>query len=711
MIRKKSIAGALEKIYEETENCVALQSIRDGLVMIIPVLMIGSFSILFRSLPIPVYQDFISNFGGGFLADIFVFLYGATVGFLAVYLTISISVSYTGKRLPDKSFSYGSLFASLISFCICAGMFQEGFSIGVLGAQGLFTAIVCALSASALYCSLIKAMTGSLRLYTDGADGEFNRSLAMLFPIVIISLLFAVFNLILVKFFHVTGFNMLFSNVLTHIFSGMGRSLGTTVLYLCLTNVMWMFGIHGDNVLESVTVNIFMPGIEINRQLLEAGAQPTEIYSQTFYDVFALMGGSGGTLSLLLAILLFGRRRGNRRLAKYSALPMIFNINEIMMFGLPVVFNPIMMIPFLATPVVQILIAGLAVQLHLVPVVTQQVPWTTPIILSGYLATGSAAGAVLQIINVLAGVMIYCPFIKIYEYEKNKDSSKKMDQLLHILRKSEVEDKPVELLTLRNYSGEVAKEIAEELRFKIGGQLPRLFYQPQFDRKGNCVGAEALLRWETQSYGTVYPPLIVRLAEEAGVLEELEEGVFRAVVRDMESLVDVIGKEAKISINVTGTTIQSERFELFLRELRDRYPHYSTRICVEITEQAALNFDDELTQRLTRIKEMGYSLAIDDFSMGSTSIKYLQTNIFDMVKLDGGLSRDILTNSRSRDIIASITELSHNFGIRVLAEYVETEEQKRVLEETGCLLYQGYLYSPAVPVEQFQEICGARKVK
>ncbi len=179
-----------------------------------------------------------------------------------------------------------------------------------------------------------------------------------------------------------------------------------------------------------------------------------------------------------------------------------------------------------------------------------------------------------------------------------------MDQLLHILRKSEVEDKPVELLTLRNYSGEVAKEIAEELRFKIGGQLPRLFYQPQFDRKGNCVGAEALLRWETQSYGTVYPPLIVRLAEEAGVLEELEEGVFRAVVRDMESLVDVIGKEAKISINVTGTTIQSERFELFLRELRDRYPHYSTRICVEITEQAALNFDDELTQRLTRIKEM-----------------------------------------------------------------------------------------------------------
>lgn len=711
MKKKNNMMRVLEKIYDATENSVALQSIRDGLVMIIPVLMVGSFSIMFRSLPIPAFQNFISSFGGGFLSDIFVFLYGATIGFMAVYLTISISVSYTGKRLPDKSFSYGSLFVSLICFCICGGMFQEGFSVGVFGPQGLFTAIVCALSASAMYCSLMKAMNGSVRLYTDGADGEFNKSLAMLFPIIIISVLFAVFNLVLVKVFHVTGFNMLFSNVLTHIFSGMGRSLGTTVLYLCLTNVMWMFGIHGDNVLESVTTNIFMPGVEINRQLLEAGAQPVEIFSQTFYDVFALMGGSGGTLSLLLAIFLFSKRRGDRRLAKYSALPMFFNINEIMMFGLPIVFNPIMLIPFLATPVVQILIASLAVQLHLVPIVTQQVSWTTPVILSGYLATESAAGAVLQVVNILVGMMIYCPFIKMYDYVKNKDSAKKMDQLLHILRKSEKEDKPVELLTLRNYSGEVAKEIAEELRFKISGQLPRLFYQPQFDREGNCVGAEALLRWETQSYGTVYPPLIVKLAEEAGILNELEEGVFRAVIRDMESLIDVIGKDAKISINVTGTTIQSENFELFLKELKVRYPAYSTRICVEITEQATLNFDDMLTSRLTRIKEMGYSLAIDDFSMGSTSIKYLQTNIFDMVKLDGALSRDILTNSRSRDIIASITGLSNNLGVRVLAEYVETEEQKRVLEETGCLLYQGYLYSPAVPVEEFQEICCTRKEK
>ena len=88
--------------------------------------------------------------------------------------------------------------------------------------------------------------------------------------------------------------------------------------------------------------------------------------------------------------------------------------------------------------------------------------------------------------------------------------------------------------------------------------------------------------------------------------------------------------------------------------------------------------------------------------MGSTSIKYLQTNVFNLIKLDGSMTRVILKNRRSKDIIASITKLSSDLGIDVLAEYVETEEQRQALEEVGCYLYQGYLYSPAVPMDKLQ---------
>lgn len=702
MKNNKSRIRILEKIYEVSENSAAMQSIRDGLVMLIPILMIGSFAVVLRSMPISWYQNFIQGFAGGIFSDIFLWLYNGTRGFMAVYLNIAISISYTEKLLPDRAFSYGSLFTSLICFCICGGFLQEGFNVEFFGAQGVFTAIICSLCASAMYCSLAQRFSGPARIYTDGADGEFNSAIGMILPCVLISLLFAFLNMIFVRTFHLTGFNMLFAQLLPRLFEGMGRSLGTVILVITMTNVLWVFGIHGDDALGSVMYQLFVPTAEINQQLIESGAQATEIYSRTFCDMFGLMGGSGSTLSLLLAVLLYSKRRSNRRLAKYSVFPMLFNVNESMVFGLPIVFNPILAIPFLVTPIVQLLIASVATQLNLVPIVVNPVQWTTPAILGGYIATGSVAGAVLQIVNIFVGVLIYRPFVKLYDAEKTRNSRKKMDTLVELLQKSEREDLPVALLTLRGSSGETAKSIAEEIRYKIARERPRLFYQPQFDHEGKCIGAEALLRWEHPEYGMIYPPLVVQLAEESGILGQLEEGVFKAVIQDMQQLLPLLGKETKISVNVTGTTIQTEAFESFLRELQQKYPDYCSRICVEITEQVTLNFDDALIERLTRIHDMGYSLAIDDFSMGSTSIKYLQTNVFDLVKLDGGLSRNVLKNPRSRDIIASIASLTNNFGIQVLAEYVETEEQKKVLENAGCCLYQGYLYSPAVPVEKFE---------
>lgn len=171
----------------------------------------------------------------------------------------------------------------------------------------------------------------------------------------------------------------------------------------------------------------------------------------------------------------------------------------------------------------------------------------------------------------------------------------------------------------------------------------------------------------------------------------------------MEQLCKILGEDAKISINVTGGTIQSDDFEQFLKRMRERYPQHCAHICIEITEQAALQINEKLIERLTRIRELGFGLAIDDFSMGSTSIKYLQTNLFQLIKLDGSLSRDVMNNTRSRSIISSITKLSRDFEIRVLAEYVETEEQRKILEDAGCCWYQGYLYSPAVPLGELEQ--------
>lgn len=700
-MKTKRFEQKLQRLYDVMDNSRPLKSIRDGLVMLIPLLLIGAFSVVLRSMPISGYQHFIKTFLDGIFDKIFSFLYNATLGFIAVNLVITISVSYAKKVQKAQEFNYGPTITSLICFCIFSGVQQEGFTLSAFGAQGVFTAIVCALFASAAYFALEKRMLRSLHLYADGADGEFNRAVVMVLPVILVSLIFAVINVGFEKIFHVAGFQMLFTNAINHIFDKMGRSLGTMILFLVLSNIMWFFGIHGNDVLEPVSQMLFVPAIEINQQLVASGAPATEIFSKTFYDVFVLMGGSGNTISLFLALLLFSKRKNNKRLACYSALPMLFNVNEILVFGLPIVFNPLLLIPFVLTPVVLVLFSTLVMQMGLVPIPTVPVEWTTPVLLGGYIATGSLKGSVLQLVNIIIGVCIYRPFVKLYDGEKNRDALGRLDKLVHIFKQSEEADQPIEVLALTKVEGEVAKSLAGELQYSLRRQLPRLFYQPQYDKDGQCIGAEALMRWNHPVYGVIYPPLVVKLASECGILLPMEEAVFRSVIRDMAAWKEKLEDRMQISVNVTGTTIQMEEFENFLERLYKEFPKACSHICIEITEQAVLKIDEELIQRLTRIHNMGYGLAIDDFSMGSTSIKYLQSNVFDLLKLDGALSRDVLKNPRSREIVASIVGLAKNLGIQVLAEFVETEEQREVLEQIGCYQYQGYLYSPAVPADVF----------
>lgn len=700
----KTVRHKMQKLYQYLDGLKILRCIRGSLVLMIPVLLIGSLALVFCSLPIAGYQTIIHEFLSGALYTFFHGIYQATFGLLAVYMTMSVAVCYTQQNMSVRSHNYGTLFTSLICFFIFSGVFAEGeFQVAAFGAQGMFTAIVCALSASFLYDIISRKISMAVRLYAEGTDDTFHDMIFTIIPLGIVSGIFAVLNMLLAYVFHVSSFQMLLTNLINHIFENMGRSLGTAVLFEALLNLLWFFGIHGNDVLESACQNIFVPAIDVNNELIRQGLPATEIYSKTFFDVFVIMGGCGGVLCLLLVILFFGKRRSNRNLARFAALPMLFNISEMMVFGLPIVFNPVFLIPFLCVPVVLTLVSSFAIQMGFVPVPIHTVEWTTPILLGGYLATDSIAGSILQLINVGIGMLIYYPFVRLFEEESLRNAELRMERLVRILQESEETRNPVSLLTLRNDMGAVARGLADDLVFQMRTGLPVMYYQPQFDADGECIGAEALLRWKHSLYGMVYPPLIVKLAEESDKLLALEKSIFQAVFHDMERLCSVFGENAKISVNATGGTIQSDDFEQFLQQLKEEYPAYCRNVVIEITEQAALQINEKLIERLTRIQNLGFGLAIDDFSMGNTSIKYLQTNLFSLIKLDGALSKGVMNNSRSRDIIASIAKLSSDFGIRVLAEYVETKEQQKILADAGCCWYQGYLYSPAVPLEELEK--------
>lgn len=701
---KVQLKKTIFRFYEQLNNIHLIQAIKGSLVMMVPVIMVGAFAIVLRSLPVAVYQDWLHSFADGAMDKLLEFVNQATFGILSLYMVVSLSICYASKVHELSGNFMGVVFSSLVSFCIASDTFGENTQISdVLGTNGLFTAIVTTLFATSMYFWLNKKIKVNIRIYTSGTDEMYFHMIRYILPIMIIGIVSALFNLLIYYLFGVRSFQQLYITALNSLFGWAGRSFGTTLLYVFMVHFLWFFGIHGGNVMNTVGTDILEPGLDVNAAALAAGNVPTEIYSKSFVDVFVIMGGCGSTMCLLIAILLFEKKRGMRKLARFATIPSLFNINELLLFGVPLVYNPIMLIPFFLTPIVNLIISTAAMKLGLVPVLTHSVEWTTPVILGGYYATGSVAGAILQVVNLSVGVMIYRPFVLLMRRENMKNSRARMNKLIEILQESEDTRVPVTLIEQEGDAGVVAKFLSDDLEEEVKTGKPQMYFQPQYNSDNQCIGAEALLRWNNPVYGMVYPPLVIKLLEETQLLTQAETGILKTVLEDMEQIRDVYGEHVKISVNVTGDTIQLDEYEAFLGEMTAVYPEYISNIMLEITEQASFQIDEEFTERLTRIKDMGYRLAIDDFSMGNTSVKYLRSNVFDMIKLDGSLIRDIETNDRSRGIVKNMVNMAKEFNIDILAEFVETEEQRALLEKLDCHLYQGYLYSPAVPLETFLE--------
>ena len=271
------------------------------------------------------------------------------------------------------------------------------------------------------------------------------------------------------------------------------------------------------------------------------------------------------------------------------------------------------------------------------------------------------------------------------------------EAFVNYYKENEASLQSVNLIELNNVYGDFVKELCADLRHDLFKMIT-MYYQPQYDYDGNCVGVEALLRWKHPEYGIIYPPLVIKLAEECGLLTKLEEKIFSLVLEERSKVVDRFG-DVKISVNITGPTIIKPEFKDFLTELNVKEGFKDKKICIEITEQTALEENEETLEALKFVHSLGIALAIDDFSMGKTSLQYIKYGIFDILKIDGSLVKGLGRESNCKEIISSITELTSTLSMLVIAEFVETEEEKEILHSINCDNYQGYLYSKAVPLE------------
>jgi diguanylate cyclase (GGDEF)-like protein/PAS domain S-box-containing protein len=228
----------------------------------------------------------------------------------------------------------------------------------------------------------------------------------------------------------------------------------------------------------------------------------------------------------------------------------------------------------------------------------------------------------------------------------------------------------------------------------------RLFFQPQVNRRGVVIGAEALLRWPLDGGPMVSPAEFIPLAEDTGHIVQLGLWVLRTACAQLARWqTDDSTRHLKIAVNVSARQFHQPDFVASVKETVHAAGIDPGRLELELTESAILSDVDETILRMNELRALGIRFALDDFGTGYSSLSYLKRLPFDQLKIDQSFVRDMAENQGCEAIVLAILSLSHALGLEVVAEGVETPEQRDFLRQHGCDSFQGYLFGKPLPIE------------
>ena len=386
-----------------------LKALREGVLMAMPLVLVGSIFTLIGSFPIEAWTTWLNKHGE--LDVLLNTMANNTFGLISLATAFGIAYSLA-KSYDTDGPSAGIIAIGAFLLVTPPLKTDDGFGIpyGLMGGKGLFTAIVVAMITAEIYRQFIQ------RDFTikmpKGVPDAVGRSFAALIPGAVIIILFAA----VMKVLQVTGVGSL-NNLLALIIGTplglIGGTLGGTFVAVLLNSVFWFCGVNGGQVVGSVMNPIWLQQADANRLALQAGQDLPNIITAPFMDLFVYIGGGGATIGLALCLMFLSRSREYKTLGRVSGIPALFHITTPILFVFPTVLNPIMFVPFVLTPIVNAVVTYLSMATGLVPYTTGvALPWTTPPIIGGFLATGSWQGAVLQAVLVVISFLIYLPFFK-----------------------------------------------------------------------------------------------------------------------------------------------------------------------------------------------------------------------------------------------------------------------------------------------------------
>ena len=391
-----------------------LKAINKAFMIILPLTIFGSIFTLLSSFPIDAWTAWLSSSGLSFWLSLPSKL---TIDLIALYTVVAIGYAYAKEEGCD---GFAGGLAGLVSFFIVTPLAQivtkEGATVTAIsmdwvGARGLFVAMIVGICAAQLFVFFTKK--GLVIRMPEGVPPMVSKSFSSLIPIFLIGTIF----LVIAYVFSLTSFGSVHNLIYTFIampLQAVGGSLAGAIVFTIALHLLWFFGIHGGNVVRSITNPFLIPLALENLAVYQAGGTPEHIYTSVFRDTYNF-GGAGMTISLCILMIFFAKSERYKTLGKLALPANIFYINEPITFGTPIVLNTTLLIPFILAPLITTLLAYGLTAIGVLPVlIGYQIPWSMPPIISGFIQGGFIVAA-FQVFCIFLTFAIYYPFFKVID--------------------------------------------------------------------------------------------------------------------------------------------------------------------------------------------------------------------------------------------------------------------------------------------------------
>ena len=419
-------------------NRKGIIALKDGMLAILPLTVVGSIFLIIGQMPFEGFNRFLASIFGADWTEPFMQVHAGTFAIMGLIACFSIGYSYAKNSgvepLPAGVLSLSAFFITLRSSYIPENgePIADALNKVWFGGQGIIGAILIGLTVGAIYTVFIKKKL--VIKMPDQVPQAITKQFEAMTPAFVIFLLAMVVYVVAKVLTGGTFIEMIYDIIQVPL-QGLTGSLPGAIGIAFFISLLWWFGVHGQSVVNGIVTALLLSNLDTNQRLLSAGELSLEngahIVTQQFLDSFLLLSGSGITFGLVVAMVFAAKSQQYKALGKVAAFPALFNVNEPIVFGFPIVMNPLMLLPFLLVPVLSAALVYGAIAIgFMAPFAGVTLPWSTPAIISGLMVAGWQ-GAVVQTLILILSTVLYYPFFKMQDriaYNKEQEMSQSVTE-------------------------------------------------------------------------------------------------------------------------------------------------------------------------------------------------------------------------------------------------------------------------------------------